>query len=118
MYHIFCLQPATHFLLGHLLWATRNYTGAAHHYQEALAADQNYPGALDTLRAMKCYLKYHYAAQSAVPQESPANSHSNCQQKPAEAESRVICKTVSSVFIQKEKNYSLDVEFRNACIEL
>ncbi|BFZ05335.1 hypothetical protein BsWGS_08373 [Bradybaena similaris] len=86
-------EPATHFLLGHLLWATRNYTGAAHHYQEALAADQNYPGALDTIRAMKCYLKYHYAAQSAVPQESPANSHSNCQQKPAEAESRVICKT-------------------------
>uniref|UniRef100_A0A0B7BGE5 Tetratricopeptide repeat protein 17 n=1 Tax=Arion vulgaris TaxID=1028688 RepID=A0A0B7BGE5_9EUPU len=89
-------EPASHFLLGHLLWATRNYTGAAHHYQEVLAADENYPGALDTIRAMKCYLKYHYAAQSAAPQESPANSHSNCQPKPAETESRVICKTENS----------------------
>ncbi|CAL1533702.1 unnamed protein product [Lymnaea stagnalis] len=87
-------EPSTHFFLGHLLWATRNYTGAAHHYHEALAADPGHQGALDAVRAMKCYLKFHHAAQSAAPQESPAHSQaSNCQQKPAETESRVICKT-------------------------
>ncbi|KAK0055172.1 tetratricopeptide repeat protein 17 [Biomphalaria pfeifferi] len=87
-------EPSTHFFLGHLLWATRNYTGATHHYHEALAADPSYQGALDAVRAMKCYLKYHHAAQSAAPQESPANGQgNNCQPKPSETESRVICKT-------------------------
>uniref|UniRef100_A0A2C9KLB1 Tetratricopeptide repeat protein 17 n=1 Tax=Biomphalaria glabrata TaxID=6526 RepID=A0A2C9KLB1_BIOGL len=87
-------EPSTHFFLGHLLWATRNYTGATHHYHEALAADPSYQGALEAVRAMKCYLKYHHAAQSAAPQESPANGQgNNCQPKPSETESRVICKT-------------------------
>ncbi|XP_059157800.1 tetratricopeptide repeat protein 17-like isoform X2 [Physella acuta] len=91
--HVNDAEPSSHFFLGHLLWATRNYTGAAHHYHEALSADPTFVGALDAVRAMKCYLKFHHAAQSAAPQESPANSQTNCQQKPAETESRVICKT-------------------------
>ncbi|KAK3763690.1 hypothetical protein RRG08_058200, partial [Elysia crispata] len=94
-------EPSTHFLMGHLLWATHNYTGAAHHYHEALAADPEYTLALDAVRAMKCYLKFHYAAQSVAPPPPPQDGSSgpggtgnNCQQKQqAETESRVICKT-------------------------
>lgn len=91
-------EPSTHFLMGHLLWATHNYTGAAHHYHEALAADPDYTPALDAVRAMKCYLKFHYAAQSVapppLPQDGSGSGGGNCQQKQqAEKESRVICKT-------------------------
>ncbi|GFO31147.1 tetratricopeptide repeat protein 17 [Plakobranchus ocellatus] len=94
-------EPSTHFLMGHLLWATQNFTGAAHHYQEALSADPDYVPALDAVRAMKCYLKFHYAAQSAAPPAPPqdkyggsGSSGSNCHQKQqAETESVVICKS-------------------------
>ncbi|XP_012940375.1 tetratricopeptide repeat protein 17 [Aplysia californica] len=93
------VEPSSHFFFGHLLWATRNYTGAAFHYEEALAYDPLHSSALDALRAMKCYIKYHHAAQSAAPppqEPSAASAQSqagNCQHKSTETESRVICKS-------------------------
>ena len=98
-------QPASNLLYAHLLWASSNHTGAVWHYRRALEVQPELQDAFNTLRALRCYLKYHQAAQSAAPVETPTTplTH-NCIQKPAsgngatggQTESRVICKTVGT----------------------
>lgn len=101
-------QPASNLLYAHLLWASSNHTGAVWHYRRALEVQPELRDAFNTLRALRCYLKYHQAAQSAAPVETPTTplTH-NCIQKPAsgngatggQTESRVICKTVGSAVL-------------------
>ena len=57
-------------MLGNIMWAKNNYTGAAWRYQNALEADPQDQEAVNTLRALKCYLKYHHSAQSQAPLET------------------------------------------------
>lgn len=75
------------------------------HYRHALEIQPDLNEAFSTLRALRCYLKYHQAAQSAAPVETPTTPLApNCGQKPGggsmgaggQADSRVICKTVSA----------------------
>ncbi|KAJ8299215.1 hypothetical protein KUTeg_023275 [Tegillarca granosa] len=87
-------QPSSHFFYGNLLWATKNYTGAVKHYEKSLEQHPENNDVFNTLRALKCYQKYHQATQSVVKETS---SSTNCPQRPTkngpETESRVICKT-------------------------
>ncbi|KAK7486422.1 hypothetical protein BaRGS_00022346, partial [Batillaria attramentaria] len=97
------IEPASNLLYAHLLWASSNHTGAVWHYRRALEVHPELQDAFNTLRALRCYLKYHQAAQSAAPVESATTPLTqNCAQKPAanngastsgQTESRVICKT-------------------------
>ncbi|XP_064604076.1 tetratricopeptide repeat protein 17-like isoform X2 [Liolophura sinensis] len=94
------LEPASHFLFGHLLWSKGNYTGAVWHYEQTLRSDPDSQEAFSTLRAIKCFQKYHQAAQSAAPRETVSKPvDSNCNHKGGgnpssqQTESRVICKT-------------------------
>ncbi|KAK6190158.1 hypothetical protein SNE40_002084 [Patella caerulea] len=91
-------EPDTNFLYGNLLWATKNYTGAVAHYRIVLDIVPEHQEALSALRALRCYQKYHEAAQSVAPVETLAQPvGNNCQQKGLavnpQTESRVICKT-------------------------
>ncbi|XP_025087686.1 tetratricopeptide repeat protein 17-like isoform X2 [Pomacea canaliculata] len=96
------VEPASNLLYAHLLWASSNHTGAVWHYRHALEIQPDLNEAFSTLRALRCYLKYHQAAQSAAPVETPTTPLApNCGQKPGggsmgaggQADSRVICKT-------------------------
>ncbi|KAH3890152.1 hypothetical protein DPMN_014224 [Dreissena polymorpha] len=69
-------EPATNFLMGNLEWALKNYSGAIYRYEQALEADESYPELLNTLRALKCYLKYLQPQQSAAPIEE--NGEEKC----------------------------------------
>ena len=101
-------QPNSNLLYAHLLWASSNHTGAVWHYRRSLEVQPELQDAFNTLRALRCYLKYHQAAQSAAPVETPTTplTH-NCAQKAAagngapggQTESRVICKTVGSALL-------------------
>ncbi|XP_070200043.1 tetratricopeptide repeat protein 17-like isoform X3 [Littorina saxatilis] len=95
-------EPNSNMLYAHLLWASSNHSGAVWHYRRALEVQPELQEAFNNLRALRCYLKYHQAAQSAAPIETPTTplTH-NCAQKPnpatpnpgGQTESRVICKT-------------------------
>ena len=61
------LQPETHFFLGNMLAAKFNWTGAIHHYHEALSQYHQHKAALHSLRIVKCYLKFQHSAQSMAP---------------------------------------------------
>jgi tetratricopeptide (TPR) repeat protein len=95
----FFLQPDSHFFFGNLLWVTKNYTGAVKYYEKSIDIQPEHQEAFNALRAIKCYLKYHHAAQSAAPVETPQPNQPNCphrvHNKNQETESRVICKNVS-----------------------
>ncbi|XP_033752791.1 tetratricopeptide repeat protein 17-like [Pecten maximus] len=93
------IEPASHFFFGNVLWASKNYTGAVKHYQISLEILPDNPEVVSTLRAIKCFQRYHQATQSVAPQETaPPVPTANCQPRPAamgkgkETESRVICK--------------------------
>ena len=55
-------QPITHFTQANLLAAKKNESGAVYHYEKALEYDADYKPALNMLRNLKCYSKYHKAA--------------------------------------------------------
>ena len=74
----------------------KNYTGAVYRYELALEADQGYTEVLNTLRALKCHLRYHQAAQSAAPVEVLSNCQMGTSLDTPESESRVICRHVST----------------------
>ncbi|XP_060074042.1 tetratricopeptide repeat protein 17-like isoform X2 [Ylistrum balloti] len=93
------IEPSSHFFFGNVLWASKNYTGAVKHYQISLEIQPDNPEVVSTLRAIKCFQRYHQATQSAAPQETaPPVPTANCQPRPSamgkgkETESRVICK--------------------------
>ncbi|OWF35392.1 tetratricopeptide repeat protein 17-like isoform X2 [Mizuhopecten yessoensis] len=93
------IEPSSHFFFGNVLWAAKNYTGAVKHYQISLEIQPDNPEVVSTLRAIKCFQRYHQATQSAAPQETaPPVPTANCQPRLAplgkgkETESRVICK--------------------------
>ena len=97
----FAFQPETHFFLGNMLAAKGNLSGAIHHYQEALWQQPDHKNVFNTLRVVKCYQKFHRAAQSAAPKDTKPSTPS-CQKGAApavptnqETESRVGCKKVS-----------------------
>ncbi|XP_053384178.1 tetratricopeptide repeat protein 17-like isoform X3 [Mercenaria mercenaria] len=85
-------EPAAQFLIGNIEWAKKNYTGAIWRYQLALEAEPNYVEVVNTLRDLKCYLRYHQAAQSAVPVEVLSNCPALMGQDMSQSESRVICR--------------------------
>ncbi|KAL8577739.1 hypothetical protein ACOMHN_065556 [Nucella lapillus] len=108
------LEPTSNLLYAHLLWASGNHSGSTWHYRRALQVQPDRLEAFSTLRALRCYLKYHQAAQSAAPVETPTTplTHNCAHQKQAagsgggsngnsgaggggggQTESRVICKT-------------------------
>ena len=107
------MQPDVHLFYGNLLWATKNFTGAVKHYEKSLDILPENQVTFNTLRAIKCYLKFHHSAQSVAQKDSGNQQGANCQQKTGngnggknghETESRVICKNVSA-FKDKEKYY-------------
>lgn len=77
-------------------WALKNYTGAAYRYELALEAEPGYTEVLNTLRALKCHLRYHQAAQSVAPVEVLSNCQLGTGLDNTESESRVICRHVST----------------------
>ncbi|XP_076450500.1 tetratricopeptide repeat protein 17-like isoform X3 [Babylonia areolata] len=100
------VEPSSNLLYAHILWASSNHSGATWHYRRALEVQPDHLDAFNTLRALRCYLKYHQAAQSAAPVETPTTplTHNCGAQKQAgggggqsagQTESRVICKTSS-----------------------
>jgi len=58
-------EPETHFLLGNILAAKGNMTGAVAHYRSALDLEPAYPDGLAQLRIPSCYLKFHSLANKA-----------------------------------------------------
>ena len=98
--------------MGNVNWAQKNYTGAVWRYQQILEADPHNTEVLNTLRALKCYIKYYQAAQSAAPVEYDTKVQSNClpnvgTSPDGQSESRVICKHVSMAKYQYEENIHL-----------
>ena len=78
-------------MLGNIMWAKNNYTGAAWRYQLALEADPQDQEAVNTLRALKCYLKYHHSAQSQAPLETQTKvNNSYITVLPAKSDSEVM----------------------------
>ncbi|XP_048779550.1 tetratricopeptide repeat protein 17-like isoform X2 [Ostrea edulis] len=89
------LEPESHYFYANLLWATKNYTGAVKHYEKSLDILPESQDTFNNLRAIKCYLKFHHATQSAAAAKQSKNQ--GCQTKGGsndnqETESRVICK--------------------------
>ena len=75
----FVLQPTSNLLFGHLLWADGNYSGATLHYHRVLEV---YPGmdqALSSLRALRCYVKYHYVPPKPTAPKSSKRSCNRCR---------------------------------------
>ncbi|KAL4224492.1 Tetratricopeptide repeat protein 17 [Mactra antiquata] len=62
-------HPSRQFIWGNIEWARKNYTGAAYRYHLALEADPNNNDVMNTLRGLKCYLRFHQAAQSAAMED-------------------------------------------------
>merc|ERR1719237_1642664 len=58
-------EPETHFLLGNILAAKGNMSGAVAHYRSALQLEPTYPHGLAQLRIPSCYLKFHSLANKA-----------------------------------------------------
>jgi len=58
-------EPETHFLLGNILAAKGNMTGAIAHYRSALHLEPAYPDGLAQLRIPSCYQKFHVMANRA-----------------------------------------------------
>lgn len=54
----------THFTQANLLAAKQNETGAVYHYEQALSLDPDFKDALNMLRNLKCYTKFHKTAIS------------------------------------------------------
>nr|XP_022314692.1 tetratricopeptide repeat protein 17-like isoform X1 [Crassostrea virginica] len=92
------LEPESHYFYANLLWATKNYTGAVKHYEKSLDILPESQETFNNLRAIKCYLKFHHAAQSAVAAKQSKNQGCPSRNKGGgatdnqETESRVICK--------------------------
>ena len=95
-------QPDTHFFLGSLLAAKGNLSGSIHHYEEAMAQNALHKEALESLRIIKCYQKYHRSAQSAAPKHSATTTDLNkCGQPGADTggDPKVYCKNVSLNYV-------------------
>lgn len=96
----FQFQPESHYFYANLLWATKNYTGAVKHYEKSLDILPESQDTFNNLRAIRCYLKFHHAAQSAVAAKQSKNQGCPSRNKGGgatgnqETESRVICKNV------------------------
>ncbi|XP_062591170.1 tetratricopeptide repeat protein 17-like [Saccostrea cucullata] len=92
------LEPESHYFYANLLWATKNYTGAVKHYEKSLDILPESQDTFNNLRAIRCYLKFHHAAQSAVAAKQTKNQGCMSKNKGSgsngnqETESRVICK--------------------------
>lgn len=92
------LEPESHYFYANLLWATKNYTGAVKHYEKSLDILPESQDTFNNLRAIRCYLKFHHAAQSAVAAKQSKNQGCPSRNKGGgatgnqETESRVICK--------------------------
>ncbi|KAK3103819.1 hypothetical protein FSP39_022148 [Pinctada imbricata] len=96
------LEPDVHLFYGNLLWATKNYTGAVKHYEKSLDILPENQDTFNTLRAIKCFIKFHQTTQSVAQKESGSPAGPNCPQisnsngnggkNGQETESRVICK--------------------------
>lgn len=52
-------QPDTNFLLGNLLAAKGNFSGALWHYRRTLQAEPAHPGAGQYILVVACYTRYH-----------------------------------------------------------
>ncbi|WAR01220.1 TTC17-like protein [Mya arenaria] len=53
-----------------------NYSGAVYRYELALEAEPEYTDVTNTLRALKCFLKFYQAQQSVAPNEE--NGEEKC----------------------------------------
>ncbi|XP_052798048.1 tetratricopeptide repeat protein 17-like isoform X3 [Mya arenaria] len=84
-------EPASNFLLGNIEWALKNYSGAVYRYELALEAEPEYTDVTNTLRALKCFLKFYQAQQSVAPNEVLSSCHSGVSND-MQSESRVVCR--------------------------
>ena len=91
-------------MLGNIMWAKNNYTGAAWRYQLALEADPQDQEALNTLRALKCYLKYHHSAQSQAPLETQTKVNNSYISR--WVDNSYICIKVNNSYIRLKVNNS------------
>ncbi|KAF0312441.1 Tetratricopeptide repeat protein 17 [Amphibalanus amphitrite] len=71
------IEPDTNFLLGNLLAAKGNFTGAVWHYLRTLQAEPDHRPALQYLRVVSCYTRYHGhqragEQQCQTPAQTPA----------------------------------------------
>ena len=75
-------QPDTNFLLGNLLAAKGNFTGAVWHYLRALQAEPEHTDALEYLRVVSCYTRYHGNQQRSEQQCQTPAQVSHCYTLP------------------------------------
>ncbi|XP_037071285.1 tetratricopeptide repeat protein 17-like [Pollicipes pollicipes] len=68
------VEPETNFLLGNLLAAKGNFSGAVWHYRSALQAESTHSAALEYLRVVSCYTRYHGHQRGEQQCQTPAQT--------------------------------------------
>ncbi|XP_074659865.1 tetratricopeptide repeat protein 17-like isoform X2 [Tubulanus polymorphus] len=90
------LEPATNFMMGHLLSVKGNFTGALYHYREALRQDPFNKEIIEIYTTVACKDKFQPPKPAEQQQQEPTvftPNMASCQYNDHQTESRVVCNT-------------------------